>query len=121
MCNLVKIVVAIVCLATLNQLNAFGANVAPTSGAFKKNQILRDADQVVDSSSSSSSTESKDESNEKLSLEDQVRLLTKQMNALMTRRREDFKLLENNLKKAMRKNAAQYADADLRAEMDELR
>uniref|UniRef100_A0A1A9UI61 Uncharacterized protein n=1 Tax=Glossina austeni TaxID=7395 RepID=A0A1A9UI61_GLOAU len=37
-----------------------------------------------------------------LSLEDQVRLLSKQLNVLMTRRREDYELLERNLLKSLR-------------------
>ncbi|KAM8714440.1 hypothetical protein ACLKA7_014553 [Drosophila subpalustris] len=57
-----------------------------------------------------------------LKLGDQVRLLTKQLNALMTRRREDYELLEHNLRKSLRltTNAASV-DADMRSELDQLR
>ncbi|XP_013109646.2 protein scabrous [Stomoxys calcitrans] len=37
-----------------------------------------------------------------LSLRDQVRLLSKQLNVLMNRRREDYELLERNLRKSLR-------------------
>ncbi|XP_034475987.1 protein scabrous [Drosophila innubila] len=60
--------------------------------------------------------------NANLKLGDQVRLLTKQLNALMTRRREDYELLEHNLRKSLRltTNAASV-DADMRSELDQLR
>uniref|UniRef100_A0A182IX73 Uncharacterized protein n=1 Tax=Anopheles atroparvus TaxID=41427 RepID=A0A182IX73_ANOAO len=56
-----------------------------------------------------------------LSLEDQVRLLSKQLNALTYQRREDYKMLENSLKKYVRKNAAEITDAQIREELDQLR
>lgn len=98
------------CLSTLTQSSAIGDD-----SEFKENQILRDEDDAT--VAAEVATENADE----LSLEDQVRLLSKQMSALMTRRREDFKLLENSLKKSVRKNAAQMADADVKAELDKLR
>lgn len=60
--------------------------------------------------------------NDNFKLGDQVRLLTKQLNALMTRRREDYELLEHNLRKSLRltTNAANV-DADMRSELDQLR
>ncbi|XP_053674427.1 protein scabrous [Anopheles nili] len=58
---------------------------------------------------------------EALSLEDQVRLLSKQLNALTYQRREDYKMLENGLKKYVRKNAAEITDAQIREELDQLR
>lgn len=39
---------------------------------------------------------------ESLNLKDQVRLLSKQLNVLMNRRREDYELLERNLRKSLR-------------------
>ncbi|XP_016943521.3 protein scabrous [Drosophila suzukii] len=53
---------------------------------------------------------------------DQVRLLTKQLNALMLRRREDYEMLEHNLRKSLRltTNAASV-DADMRSELNQLR
>ncbi|XP_055606167.1 protein scabrous [Uranotaenia lowii] len=56
-----------------------------------------------------------------LSLEDQVRLLTKQLNALTNQRREDYKMLENSLKKYVRKNSMQLTNAEIRDELDHLR
>lgn len=131
--NFVRIVIGLACAAMLSQSFAIAANVAPTSGAFKQSQILRDSEQLAvvagnaahanddDADDGRSISVRADDSGIQLSLEDQVRLLTKQMNALMTHRREDFKLLESNLKKSMRKNAAQYADADVQAEVEKLR
>lgn len=59
---------------------------------------------------------------DKLKLSDQVRLLTKQLNALMTRRREDYELLEHNLRKSLRLTTdAASVDADVRSELDQLR
>ncbi|XP_030565853.1 protein scabrous isoform X1 [Drosophila novamexicana] len=55
-------------------------------------------------------------------LGDQVRLLTKQLNALMMRRREDYELLEHNLRKSLRLTTdAASVDADMRSELDQLR
>lgn len=59
--------------------------------------------------------------NDSLSLENQVRLLSKQMSALMERRREDYKLLEDSLKKSVRKNSMEFGDIDLRTELNQLR
>jgi hypothetical protein len=56
-----------------------------------------------------------------MSTSDQIRLLTKQLAALSTRRREDYKLLENSLKKYVRKNSLQFSDVDMRTELDQLR
>lgn len=56
-----------------------------------------------------------------LSLSDQVKLLSKQMNALMTRRREDYKLIENNLKRFVRKNSKEFTDVDVEMELEKLR
>lgn len=56
-----------------------------------------------------------------LSLEDQVRLLTKQLNTLTNQRREDYKMLENSLKKYVRKNSVQLTNAEIREELDLMR
>ncbi|KAH8300321.1 hypothetical protein KR044_012919 [Drosophila immigrans] len=57
-----------------------------------------------------------------MKLGDQVRLLSKQLNALMTRRREDYELLEHNLRKSLRLTTdAASVDADMRSELDQLR
>ncbi|XP_017087923.2 protein scabrous [Drosophila bipectinata] len=55
-------------------------------------------------------------------LGDQVRLLTKQLGALMLRRREDYEMLEHNLRKSLRLTTdAASADADMRSELKQLR
>ena len=73
------------------------------------------------SNSQKISDNSTEDSNE-LALDEQVQLLSKQLSALMTRRREDYKMLENSLKKYVRKNSAQFTDtADVRAELEQLR
>lgn len=132
------VLITMVCLATLHQpATAMNPNGTPIK--FKQNQILRDTDDVsasgatinlddqsaIDADDHSGSDADHDNTDNddsvEMSLDDQVRLLTKQMNALMIRRREDFKLLENNLKKSMRKNACKLADADVRSELDKLR
>uniref|UniRef100_A0A1B0CV60 Fibrinogen C-terminal domain-containing protein n=2 Tax=Lutzomyia longipalpis TaxID=7200 RepID=A0A1B0CV60_LUTLO len=47
--------------------------------------------------------------------------MSKQLDALMTRRREDYQLLEENLKKFVRQNAQQYTTVDVREEINQLR
>ena len=55
-------------------------------------------------------------------LNEQVRLLSKQLNALMMRRREDYELLEHNLRKSLQlKSNAENVDLDIRTELDQLR
>lgn len=56
-----------------------------------------------------------------LPLKDQVRLLSKQMSALMDRRREDYKILETSLKNSVRKNSMQFGDVETRSELAKLR
>lgn len=56
-----------------------------------------------------------------LPLTDQVRLLSKQMSALMNRRREDYKMLETSLKNSVRKNSQQFGDVEMRSELAKLR
>lgn len=74
---------------------------------------------------------------ESLPLRDQIRLLSKQLNVLMTRRREDYELLEHNLRKSLRitqqpeqqeqqhkveiNYAAADSDSDIRNELTQLR
>ncbi|XP_050091218.1 protein scabrous [Anopheles aquasalis] len=58
---------------------------------------------------------------EALSVDEQVRLLAKQLNALTYQRREDYKMLEGSLKKYVRKNAAELTDGQIREELDQLR
>ncbi|GAB0100725.1 hypothetical protein DMENIID0001_168100 [Sergentomyia squamirostris] len=54
-------------------------------------------------------------------ISEQVSLMSKQLDALMIRRREDYKLLEENLKKYVRKNVQQYTTVDVREEINQLR
>ena len=68
------------------------------------------------------STENADESTQ--SLKDQVRLLSKQMTALMNRRREDYKMLENSLLNSVRKKSASQfggSDSGIHSELIQLR
>ncbi|EDW02021.1 protein scabrous [Drosophila grimshawi] len=90
--------------------------------------LLSNGAQVLQPRSSSRSISSGSNSGggnkgeQSLELGDQVRLLTKQLNALMTRRREDYELLEHNLRKSLRlTSSAASVDADMRSELDQLR
>lgn len=87
---------------------------------FIENEILSD-----DSKSGSDDIRHdvyNDNDNEELPIEDQVKVLTKQLNALMNRRRDDFQQMENNLKKSLKITAqAEYVDMDIRNEMEQLR
>ncbi|XP_054737811.1 protein scabrous [Anastrepha obliqua] len=60
-----------------------------------------------------------------LPLAEQVQLLSKQLNALMMRRREDYELLEHSLRKSLRMGGtasdAAASDADVRSELQDLR
>lgn len=67
----------------------------------------------------SSSVESIEDS--VMSLEDRVLLLSKQMSALMTHRREDYKMLEESLKSTVHKSAQQFGQAELHEEVLKLR
>ncbi|ALC40567.1 sca [Drosophila busckii] len=61
-------------------------------------------------------------SSDNAKLSEQVRLLSKQLNALMTRRREDYEQLEHNLRKSLRLTTdAASVDADMRSELEQLR
>lgn len=62
-----------------------------------------------------------DDSSSELSVEDQMKLMSKQLSALMNRRREDYKLLETNLKKYVKTNAAKFVDDDIQNELERLR
>lgn len=90
------------------------------NSAFTENEVLRD-----DSKSGSDDIRHdvyNDNDNEELPIEDQVKVLTKQLNALMNRRRDDFQQMENNLKKSLKITAqAEYVDMDIRNEMEQLR
>lgn len=56
-----------------------------------------------------------------LSSADQIKLLSKQLSALTQQRREDYQLLENNLKKYVKKNLLSIVDEDVRKELEQLR
>lgn len=58
---------------------------------------------------------------EVLSLKEEVALLEKQLTALTMRRREDYQLLENNLKKYILETAKQFSDMDIQAELRDLK
>lgn len=52
---------------------------------------------------------------------EQIKLLSKQLDALMERRQEDYKLLENSLLSDIRKNSDSYLDVDVKMELKDLR
>lgn len=54
-------------------------------------------------------------------ISNQIKLLTKQLNALNERRRDDYKSLENNMKKYIRKNIGGILNEEIRKEMELLR
>lgn len=54
-------------------------------------------------------------------LHDQVKLLEKQLTALTMRRREDYQLLEDHLKKFLVESARQFSDIDIKTELQELK
>ncbi|KAH8365283.1 hypothetical protein KR084_007936, partial [Drosophila pseudotakahashii] len=86
-------------------------------------ELLRFVDDDEDGEDlSSAETSSNGRTMEARRMADQVRLLTKQLNALMLRRREDYEMLEHNLRKSLRltSNAASV-DADMRSELNQLR
>lgn len=89
--------------------------ISDGNNKFKENVVLRDEDNVLlDKTVATGNVDA-------LSLEDQVHLLKNQMSALMNQRREDYKMLENSLKKTVKKNSMQLADLDLKAEVIQLR
>lgn len=90
------------------------------------NDVLLNVATVIYNNNNNIVNESDDDTfgrslDEKLSTNDQIRLLSKQMNALSTRRLEDYKLLENSLKNFVRKNAQQFTDTTVQDELDKLR
>lgn len=98
----------------LSVISVVYATAISDGNKFKENVVLRDEDNVI--LDKTVVTE-----NDALSLEDQVHLLKNQMSALMNQRREDYKMLENSLKKTMKKNSMQLSDLDLKAEVIQLR
>lgn len=96
-------IISVVCATTISDGNK-----------FKENVVLRDEGNIIEDKTVVTE-------NDALSLEDQVSLLSKQMSILMNQRREDYKMLENSLKKTMRKNSMQLSDLDLKAEVIQLR
>lgn len=131
----VSLVVILMCSGRIGGGNANSIS-GSTTVTDKFNDVLRDEDNILvdisslakaelsssSSSSSSSSASTEDNNGETvLPLEDQVRLLSKQMSALMNRRREDYKMLENSLKKSVRQNSVQFGDSELRSELVKLR
>ncbi len=96
----------------------YATAISDDGNKFNENVVLRDEDGSVLLDKTVVVTENDDV----LSLEDQVHLLKNQMSALMNQRREDYKMLENSLKKTMKKNSMQLSsDLDLKAEVIQLR
>lgn len=99
----------------LSIISVIYATTISEGNEFKENAVLRDEGGII-VDKNAMVTE-----NEALTLEDEVHLLKNQMSALMNQRREDFKMLENSLKKTMKKNSMQLSDLDLKAEVIQLR
>ncbi|KAH8355707.1 hypothetical protein KR200_010260, partial [Drosophila serrata] len=141
---LATVILQVVCLAATAATSATSGTVVVLSDV---NNMLRDATKATASSKDvkpkteteapessvellrfvEDEEEERDEeqerdSREQKALGDQVRLLTKQLGALMLRRREDYEMLEHNLRKSLRltTNAAS-ADSGLRDELNQLR
>ncbi|XP_037821129.1 protein scabrous [Lucilia sericata] len=108
----------------------FGGNSVRSDNEIPMSNAKNNYQQIIDNNN--------DNSNyiESLTLRDQVRLLSKQLNVLMNRRREDYELLERNLRKSLRitqnnqpqqqqqQNQQQQSisnDLDLRNELEKLR
>lgn len=102
-------------LLWLSIISVVYATAISEGNKYKENVVLRDEGNVI-VDDKTVVTE-----NDALSLEDQVHLLKNQMSALMNQRREDYKMLENSLKKTMKKNSMQLSDLDLKAEVIQLR
>ncbi|XP_017873085.1 PREDICTED: protein scabrous-like [Drosophila arizonae] len=103
------------------------ATATAAAPALSSVELLRFVNEDEDNNelellSSGKDEQDADAAEKNLKLGDQVRLLTKQLNALMTRRREDYELLEHNLRKSLRLTTdAASVDADMRSELDQLR
>lgn len=105
---MLKFVMLFICV--INQINS---NLISDENSDDFNQIIPDDKiNIIDD---------KLNMNDEMSVEDHVHLLTKQLNALMTRRREDYKLLENSLKKYVLKNSMEVAEIDVKEELNILR
>lgn len=105
---MLKFVILFICV--INQINS---NLISDENSDDFNQIIPDDKiNIIDD---------KLNMNSEMSVEDHVHLLTKQLNALMTRRREDYKLLENSLKKYVLKNSMEVAEIDVKEELNILR
>lgn len=105
---MLKFVMLFICV--INQINS---NLISDENSDDFNQIIPDDKiNIIDD---------KLNMNSEMSVEDHVHLLTKQLNALMTRRREDYKLLENSLKKYVLKNSMEVAEIDVKEELNILR
>lgn len=105
---MLKFVILFICV--INQINS---NLISDENSDDFNQIIPDDKiNIIDD---------KLNMNDEMSVEDHVHLLTKQLNALMTRRREDYKLLENSLKKYVLKNSMEVAEIDVKEELNILR
>lgn len=76
---------------------------------------------VVDDNNNNNYVDDEYNDDKSMSSVDQIKLLSKQLSALMNRRREDYKLLETSLKNYVKTNAAKIVDEDIRVELERLR
>lgn len=122
MVNLLPRLVIILGLITLSVTSALGGPASANNNNSNNNNVNRAANVNLPRFEDKSSDPFDGESIVPvLSLEDQVRLLTKQLNTLTNQRREDYKMLENSLKKYVRKNSVQLTNAEIREELDQMR
>lgn len=102
---------------TSTQIN-LKANINDNLSQSSDNDVINFNDNDDGDGSSKISSNNADQPQ---SIEDKVNLLSKQMTALLSRRREDYKLLENSLKNYVMKNSFQYSDINLEKELSSLR
>lgn len=120
--NLLSRLAIILGLITISVMSALGGPAsAATAASSSNNNVNRAAGTRYDDKSDAVDPFDGETFVPVLSLEDQVRLLTKQLNTLTNQRREDYKMLENNLKKYVRKNSVQLTNAEIREELDQMR
>lgn len=58
---------------------------------------------------------------ERMSVNDQISLLSRQLNMLTERRQEDYRMLERSLHSYVQKHLEQYLNVDIKKELKDLR
>lgn len=100
------------------QDNSYNSDYEEVINGREVKNIIENSKKVATAASDANSLNN----SKTISLEQEVRLLSKQLNALMNRRREDYELLEHNLRKSLQLTTnAEHVDLDLRTELEKLR